>query len=296
MGALTCSSERVSVDQRGLGVLRGQVHELLLLRPPASLLEKAAQPLEGLALARPGHTMQEGTRRLAKKGLVLCVPARFPQAAIDHNLQKGLLLCAGPRQSWGRASCAAIAQLPLNSACFTCTPPPAEGALSRRLRSGSCKLAKKSATTRPLAASWACCLCNPACRFASRTLPELRPLRLFKNSRAKLLNWCLQGDYRTRSRVSKHADMSLDTSRRCYLEQLPSLPAGVACVRPVQQHWKVAATGSATVLRRGFPVPCDYAGAARSFMGSTLPACALHLGAACPCETRSAVPTGACLG
>ena len=38
----------------------------------------------------------------------------------------------------------------------------------------------------------------------------------------------------------------------------------VACIRPVQQHWKVAATGSATVLRRGFLVACDYAGTAHS--------------------------------
>ena len=120
----------------------------------------------------------------------------------------------------------------------------------------------------------------------TQTLPELRPLRLFKNSRAKLLNWCLQDADAAAVQATTATEVVLQSMPTCLLiqvkgatwKQLPSLPAGVACIRPVQQHWKVAATGSATVLRRGFPVACDYAGAAHSFMGATLPACTLDLG------------------
>ncbi|CAJ1360052.1 unnamed protein product, partial [Effrenium voratum] len=120
----------------------------------------------------------------------------------------------------------------------------------------------------------------------TQTLPELRPLRLFKNSRAKLLNWCLQDADAAAVQATTATEVVLQSMPTCLLiqvegatwKQLPSLPAGVACIRPVQQHWKVAATGSATVLRRGFPVACDYAGTAHSFMGATLPACTLDLG------------------
>ena len=120
----------------------------------------------------------------------------------------------------------------------------------------------------------------------TQTLPELRPLRLFKNSRAKLLNWCLQDADAAAVQATTAAEVVLQSMPTCLLiqvegatwKQLPSLPAGVACIRPVQQHWKVAATGSATVLRRGFPVACDYAGTAHFFMGATLPACTLDLG------------------
>ena len=58
----------------------------------------------------------------------------------------------------------------------------------------------------------------------------------------------------------------------------PGLPPGVACIRPVVQHWKLEAHGTATVARRGFPLACDYAGTAHSFMGATLAACSLDLG------------------
>ena len=120
----------------------------------------------------------------------------------------------------------------------------------------------------------------------TQTLPELKPLRLFKNSRGKLLNWCLQDADAEAVRASTAADFVLQGMPKCLFIQVegatwtqqPGLPAGVACIRPVQQQWQLAADSKASVLRRGFPVACDYAGTAHSFMGATLSACTLDLG------------------
>ena len=120
----------------------------------------------------------------------------------------------------------------------------------------------------------------------TQTLAELKPLRLFKNSRGKLLNWCLQDADAEAVRASTAAGFVLQGMPRCLFIQVegatwtqqPGLPAGVACIRPVQQQWQLAADSKASVLRRGFPVACDYAGAAHSFMGATLSACTLDLG------------------
>ena len=108
-----------------------------------------------------------------------------------------------------------------------------------------------------------------------QALPELRPLRLFKNSRAKLLNWCLQDADAAAVQATTAPKVVLQSVPTCLLtqvegatwKQLPSLPAGVACIRPVQQ----------AALEMP-PVACDYAGTAYSFMGATLPACTLHFG------------------
>ena len=120
----------------------------------------------------------------------------------------------------------------------------------------------------------------------TQTLPELKPLRLFKNSRGKLVNWCLQDADAEAVRTSTSADFVLQGMPKCLFIQVegatwtqqPGLPAGVACIRPVQQQWQLAADSKASVLRRGFPVACDYAGTAHSFMGATLSACTLDLG------------------
>ena len=124
----------------------------------------------------------------------------------------------------------------------------------------------------------------PVC--ITQTLPELKPLRLFKNSRGKLLTWCLQDADAEAARASTAADFVLQGMPRCLFIQVegatwtqqPGRPAGVACIRPVQQQWQLAADSKASVLRRGFPVACDYAGTAHSFMGATLSACTLDLG------------------
>ena len=61
-------------------------------------------------------------------------------------------------------------------------------------------------------------------------------------------------------------------------QQHPSLPQGVARLKPVVQHFTLETGGKASVARKGFPVACDFSGTAHSFMGATLPACTLDLG------------------
>lgn len=54
--------------------------------------------------------------------------------------------------------------------------------------------------------------------------------------------------------------------------------------------------GTPTMARKGFPIACDYSGTAHSFMGATLQACTLDLGArTVQAESRSLVATCACL-
>ena len=120
----------------------------------------------------------------------------------------------------------------------------------------------------------------------TQTLPELKPLGLFKNTRGHLFGWSLADEDIAAIPACQQPELVLQKMPACLFvaipgatwQHRPGLPPGVACIRPVVQHWKLEAHGTATVARRGFPLACDYAGTAHSFMGATLAACSLDLG------------------
>ena len=119
----------------------------------------------------------------------------------------------------------------------------------------------------------------------TQTLPELRRFKIYKNTRATLLGWSLDEHDLERIRDSTGMELVLEKMPAClflkiegatWQEELDA-EVGVIRVRPILQHWKVDPQGLATIARRGFPIACDYAGTAHSFMGSTLKACTLDL-------------------
>ena len=120
----------------------------------------------------------------------------------------------------------------------------------------------------------------------TQTLPELKPFGLFKNTRGQLYNWTLHPEDVAAIQTCSDSDWVLRHLPTCIFvaipgatwQHRPGLPAGVACIRPGVQHWQLEAHGQATVARKGFPIACDYAGTAHSFMGATLAACSLDLG------------------
>ena len=120
----------------------------------------------------------------------------------------------------------------------------------------------------------------------TQTLPELKPFGLFKNTRGRMFNWTLHADDVAAIQQCTTQDLVLQHLPTCIFVEIPgatwqhrpNLPPGVACIRPLVQHWKLETHGTATVARKGFPIACDYAGTAHSFMGATLPACSLDLG------------------
>ena len=120
----------------------------------------------------------------------------------------------------------------------------------------------------------------------TQTLPELKPWGLFKNTRGQLFGWSLAEEDIAAIPTCQQPELVLQKMPACLFVSIPGatwqhrpgLPPGVACIRPVVQHWKLEAHGTATVARRGFPLACDYAGTAHSFMGATLAACSLDLG------------------
>ena len=120
----------------------------------------------------------------------------------------------------------------------------------------------------------------------TQTLPELRPYGLYKNTRGKLIDWTLSEQDTARIPGVQAPDIILEAMPKVlYIkianatwQQHPSLPPGVACIRPIVQHWQLETAGKATVARRGFPIASDLAGTAHSFMGATLEACTLDLG------------------
>ena len=120
----------------------------------------------------------------------------------------------------------------------------------------------------------------------TQTLPDLKQYGLFKNTRGKIFNWTLADSDQEAVRSCTCGDLVLQHMPTCLFvriekatwQQHPNLPPGVAVIRPTTQHWKLEQHGTATVARRGFPIACDYAGTAHSFMGATLSACSLDLG------------------
>ena len=120
----------------------------------------------------------------------------------------------------------------------------------------------------------------------TQTLPELKPLGLFKNTRGHLWNGSLQPEDIPAVEACTDPELVLQHLPACLFIAVPgatwqqhsTLPPGVACIRPSVQHWKLESHGAASIARKGFPIACDYAGTAHSFMGATLPACSLDLG------------------
>ena len=120
----------------------------------------------------------------------------------------------------------------------------------------------------------------------TQTLPDLKPFSLFKNTRGQLWGWALDPVDLVEVHACKTAEHVLKKLPVCLFVKIanatwqhkPGLPQGVACLRPMTQHWKLENQSNATVARRGFPLACDYAGTAHSFMGATLSACSLDLG------------------
>ena len=120
----------------------------------------------------------------------------------------------------------------------------------------------------------------------TQTLPELKPFGLFKNTRGQLYNWTLHPEDVEGIQTCADSDWVLRHLPSCIFvaipgatwQHRPGLLAGVACIRPGVQHWHLEAHGQATIARKGFPIACDYAGTAHSFMGATLAACSLDLG------------------
>ncbi|CAK9008371.1 unnamed protein product [Durusdinium trenchii] len=120
----------------------------------------------------------------------------------------------------------------------------------------------------------------------TQTLPELKPFGLFKNTRGTLWNWTLhEADAAAASQNDADNIVLQKMPLALYVhvpgqtwQQHAQLPPGVARLEAVTQTWSLETNGKATVSRRGFPLACDFAGTAHSFMGSTLEACTLDLG------------------
>ncbi|CAK9022430.1 unnamed protein product [Durusdinium trenchii] len=123
-------------------------------------------------------------------------------------------------------------------------------------------------------------------RRITQTLPELKPFGLFKNTRGTLWNWTLhEADAAAASQNDADNIVLQKMPLALYVhvpgqtwQQHAQLPPGVARLEAVTQTWSLETNGKATVSRRGFPLACDFAGTAHSFMGSTLEACTLDLG------------------
>ena len=120
----------------------------------------------------------------------------------------------------------------------------------------------------------------------AQTLPELKPIGLFKNTRGQLYNWTLHPEDVAAVQTCTDSEWALHHLPTCIFvavpgatwQHRPGLPAGAACIRPGVQHWQLEAHGHATVARKGFPMACDHAGTAHLFMGATLDACSSDLG------------------
>ena len=98
----------------------------------------------------------------------------------------------------------------------------------------------------------------------TQTLPELKPWGLFKNTRGSLHGWSLAEEDIAAIPACQQPELVLQKMPACLFvaipgatwQHRPGLPPGVACIRPVVQHWKLEAHGTATVARRGFPLAC----------------------------------------
>ena len=128
LGALTCSSANEcsvfpSISAAWVFCEAKYTNSCPCIHPHISS-KKPRSHLRVWLLPAPGTPCKKARSGSLRKGLSLPAgsdlsrPAKRPAA----------LRWAVP-ECWGRASCAAIAQLPVHSACRTRTPPPAERAL-----------------------------------------------------------------------------------------------------------------------------------------------------------------------
>ena len=120
----------------------------------------------------------------------------------------------------------------------------------------------------------------------THTVPALRKFNLFKNSRGTLYSWTLDPEDMKRIEHTTEPECVLRKLPQALYVQIadatwqqhPSMPPGVVCIYPMVQAWSLESKGRATVSRRAFPLACDLAGTAHSFMGATLSACTVDLG------------------
>ena len=106
----------------------------------------------------------------------------------------------------------------------------------------------------------------------TQTLPELKPFGLFKNTRGTLYSWTLHELDIERLSRTPGAELVLEKLPLALYVQIPgatwqlhpTLPPGVACIKPTVQQWTLQPGGRATIARRGFPVASDYSGTAHS--------------------------------
>ena len=79
----------------------------------------------------------------------------------------------------------------------------------------------------------------------TQTLPELRPYHLFKNTRGRLWDWCLAEQDRAPVATASQAEVVVQAMPKAVFVQVlgatwqhhPSLPPGVAQIKPTVQHW-----------------------------------------------------------
>ena len=115
---------------------------------------------------------------------------------------------------------------------------------------------------------------------STQTLPELKAFGLFKNTRGTLWSWTLHevdADAASQNDADNIVLQKMPVALYVHVpgqvwQQHAQLPPGVARLDAVTQTWSLQTNGKAAVSRRGFPLACDFAGTAHSFMGSTLEA------------------------
>ena len=105
----------------------------------------------------------------------------------------------------------------------------------------------------------------------TQTLPQLKELGLYKNTRGTLWDWSLHPSDRDANNTPPASDIVLQAMPLALYvkiadatwQQHQSLPPGVAKIMPVTQHWPLETNGKATVSRKGFPLACDFSGGPR---------------------------------
>ena len=236
--------------------MRTQVHELLRLRPPAQLLEKAAKPLEGLALARPGNTKaRSGSLR---KGLSSASSRTSRRQRSITACKKDCCSGLGRVSVLGscklRSHCAAACalSLPYTHAAAGCTrgPPPAPHRNWCATAGLCCALQgpcgwphpPKSCPLRRNASPFCPGLLRQACVWPQPRSWTVLAARARSHSLAKLRGFCLQG----LSFVAAVAVAHL-LARRRWAGPAPRCAAR-AGARVPHPRSKVADTRSGTVL------------------------------------------------
>ncbi|CAE7884649.1 TTC28 [Symbiodinium microadriaticum] len=120
----------------------------------------------------------------------------------------------------------------------------------------------------------------------TQTMPDLKPLQVFKNTRGTLVGWHLQPEDQNAVRQCTEAEMVLPNLPEALFvaipkatwKHMPHLEAGVCVLRPTHSVWSVDADNNLRVRRYGFPLCLDLAGTAHAYQGETLDACSADCG------------------